>query len=75
MNSTNNKIVSLVITVVVMLLLFLLLWFVYIGIPQVEEDEGIEVAFGAVEQAGGYEARESQAVPIESAPAPASSGQ
>ncbi|MBQ9522835.1 MAG: hypothetical protein IJR74_03350 [Paludibacteraceae bacterium] len=70
MNATNRKIVSSVITLVVMVLLFLLLWFVYIGVPVIEEEEGIEVAFGVVPQAGGHEARESQAVPLEQAPAP-----
>lgn len=33
-------------TALFLLLLFLLLWFVYIGAPVQEEDEGIEIAFG-----------------------------
>jgi len=50
-----------------MLLLFLLLWLCYLD-THVEEDEpGIEVAFGVVEEAGGYMAEQSEAVPI---PAP-----
>ena len=41
------------ITAGVMLLLFLLLWFVTIGVPAPEEEEGIEVAFGSADLGGG----------------------
>lgn len=37
-----------------MLLLFLLLWFIYLDRPFVPEEEGIEVAFGNAEEAGGF---------------------
>ena len=49
-----------------MLLLFLLLWFIrlYAVIP--EQEEGIEVAFGEVQEAGGYMAEQSEAVPMPS---------
>lgn len=60
----QNKIIAAIIAFIFMILLWLLLWFIYIGIPQPEEDEGIEVAFGVVEDAGGYMAQQSEAVPI-----------
>ena len=41
-------------TVVFLLLLFLLLWFVYIGAPVQEEDEGIEIAFGEMTETQSY---------------------
>lgn len=66
----QNKIIAAIITLLFMLLLFLMLWFVLISIPQPEEDEGIEVAFGVVEDAGGYEAQQSEAVPIPSEATP-----
>ena len=47
-----------------LVLLFLLLWFVYISAPKDIEEEGVEIAFGEVEDAGGYEAEESEAVPM-----------
>lgn len=57
-------------TIILMLLLFLLLWFIYIGAPQEEEEDlGVEVAFGQVEEAGGYESQQSEAVPMETAAA------
>ena len=60
----QNKIIAAIIAFIFMILLWLLLWFIYIGIPQPEEDEGIEVAFGVVEDAGGYMAQQSEAVPL-----------
>lgn len=42
-------------TALSLVLLFLLLFFLRVGIPQVNEDEGIEVAFGVAEDGGGYE--------------------
>lgn len=41
-------------TVLFLLLLFLLLWFVYIGAPVQEEDEGIEIAFGEMTETQSY---------------------
>ena len=41
-------------TVLFLLLLFLLLWFVYIGAPVSEEDEGIEIAFGEMTETQTY---------------------
>ncbi len=51
-------------TLLFLLLLFLLLWFVTLTAVQPEEEEGIEVAFGEVEEAGGYMAEQSEAVPL-----------
>ncbi len=72
MTNTKKKIISATLTVLIMALLFLLLWFIYLSSPVVEEDEGIEVAFGAVPEAGGYQAQVSEAVPLPQAAAPAS---
>ena len=51
-------------TALFMLLLFLLLWFVYLTAVTPEEEEGVEVAFGEVAEAGGYMAEQSEAVPM-----------
>lgn len=56
-------------TLLALLLLFLLLWFVYIDAPVATEDEGIEVAFGNIEEAGGSQAIATEAVPLPSMPA------
>ena len=50
-----------------MVLLFLLLWFIYLTAIVPEQEEGIEVAFGEVEEAGGYMAEQSEAMSV---PAP-----
>ena len=50
-----------------MLLIFLLLWLVRLNAVVPEQEEGVEIAFGEVEEAGGYMAEESEAVPL---PAP-----
>ena len=50
-----------------MLLIFLLLWLVRLYAVVPEQEEGVEIAFGEVEEAGGYMAEESEAVPL---PAP-----
>ena len=47
-----------------MLMVFLLLWFIYLSAVTPEEQEGIEVAFGEVEDAGGYMEQQSEAVPL-----------
>ena len=50
-----------------MIVLFLLLWFIYLTAVVPEQEEGIEVAFGEVAEAGGYMAEQSEAMPV---PAP-----
>ena len=50
-----------------MILLFLILWFMRLYSVKEAEQEGIEVAFGEVAEAGGYMAEQSEAVPL---PAP-----
>ncbi len=72
MKPTRKKILSALLTAFIMALIFLLLWFIYLSAPVQEEDEGIEVAFGAVQEAGGYQAQASQAVPLPEASSPAS---
>lgn len=57
-------------TVLFMILLFLLLWFIKLTAFKPEEEEGVEVAFGEVADAGGYMAEQSEAVPMP-APVPA----
>ena len=47
-----------------MLLLFLLLWFIRLYSVQPEQDEGIEVAFGEMENAGGFMEEQSEAIPL-----------
>ena len=47
-----------------MLLLFLILWFVRLFAVVPEQEEGVEVAFGEVAEAGGYMAEQSEAVPL-----------
>ena len=41
-------------TLIFMIFVLLLLMFIYIGAPKVEEEEGIEVAFGNADEGGGY---------------------
>ena len=67
---TKRHIIASVGTVLVMFLLFLLLWFVYITAYVPEEEEGVEIAFGEVEEASGYMAEQSEAMPLP-APEPA----
>lgn len=64
---TKRHIIASVGTALVMFLLFLLLWFVYLTAYVPEEEEGVEIAFGEVEEAGGYMAEQSEAMPL---PAP-----
>ena len=66
-NKTKRHIIASVGTVLFMLLLFLLLWFITLTAFKPEEEEGIEIAFGEVHEAGGYMAQQSEAVPM---PAP-----
>ena len=67
---TKRHIIASVGTALVMFLLFLLLWFVYITAYVPEEEEGVEIAFGEVEEASGYMAEQSEAMPLP-APEPA----
>lgn len=53
-------------TVIAILLLFLFLWFVRLSTPQQEEEEGVEIAFGNTENAGGSETVATEAVPLPS---------
>lgn len=73
---TKRHIIATIGTLLFMLLVFLLLWFIYLRVPQPIEEEGVEVAFGEIEEAGGYMDAESEAVPLPSpetaAPAEAS---
>ncbi len=67
----KSNIIASIGTLVALLLLFLLLWFVYMGAPVLPEDEGIEVAFGDVREAGGYQPEpEHQSTPMESVTPP-----
>lgn len=50
-------------TILSMVLLLLLLWFITMGVPTMQEDEGIEVAFGVAEEGGGYEPQQTEAMP------------
>ena len=68
---TKRHIIASVGTAFVMFLLFLLLWFVYLTAYVPEEEEGVEIAFGEVEEAGGYMEEQSEAIPLP-APEPAS---
>ena len=65
-NKQKRHIIASVGTVLFMLLLFLLLWFLRLYAFKPEEEEGIEVAFGEVAEAGGYMAQQSEAVPMPS---------
>ena len=51
----ESKIWGIVAAVLALLLLFLLLWFVYLDVPYVPEEEGIEVALGDYEDGGAEE--------------------
>lgn len=60
----ERHIVATVGTILFLALLFLLLWFIRLYAVVPEQEEGVEVAFGEVEEAGGYMAEESEAVPL-----------
>ena len=53
-NKQQAHIIAAIGTALFLLLLFLLLWFVYIGAPVQEEDEGIEIAFGEMTETQSY---------------------
>jgi len=65
-NKQKRHIIASVGTVLFMLLVFLLLWLIRLWAVVPEQEEGIEVAFGEVENAGGYMAEQSEAVPMPS---------
>ena len=75
-NKQKRHIIATFGTILFLLLLFLLLWFIRIYSVKPEQEEGIEVAFGEVPEAGGYMSEESEAVPMPSpenaTPAPSS---
>ena len=60
----ERHIIASVGTFLFMLLLFLILWFVRLFAVVPEQEEGVEVAFGEVAEAGGYMAEQSEAVPL-----------
>lgn len=66
----ERHIVATIGTVLFMVLVFLLLWFLRLFAVAPEQEEGIEVAFGEVQEAGGYMPEQSEAVPLP-APEPA----
>ena len=72
----ERHIVASVGTVLFMFIVFLLLWFIYLTAVVPEEQEGVEVAFGEVAEAGGYMAEQSEAIPLPvpqpTSPAPSS---
>jgi len=70
---TQSHTEASVITTVVMLLGFLCLWFIYIDVPALQEDEGIEISFGDGETGGGVPEHQQVAAAPEQTAAPASS--
>ena len=60
----ERHIIASIGTVLFLILLFLLLWFVYLRVVVPEQEEGVEVAFGEIEDAGGYMEEESEAIPL-----------
>lgn len=62
----QRHIIASIGTLLFLIIVFLLLWFVYMTAVIPEEEEGIEIAFGQVEEAGGFMAEQSEAVPLPS---------
>lgn len=60
----KRHIIATVGTVLFMLLVFLVLWFARMIAILPEQEEGIEVAFGNVEDAGGYMPEQSETLPM-----------
>ena len=60
----ERHIVASIGTLLFLAIVFLLLWLIKLHAYQPEQEEGIEVAFGEVEEAGGYMAEQSEAVPL-----------
>jgi len=69
MKNPNSNIIAALGTTLFMLLVFLLLWLLTISSVQPEQEDGIEVAFGEIENAGEYMAQQSEAVPVQTPPA------
>ena len=65
-NKQKSNIIASIGTLLFMLLVFLLLWFIYLNVEKPVEEEGVEIALGEVEEAGGYMPEESEAVPLPS---------
>ena len=61
----QRHIIASIGTVLFMLIVFLILWFLYLTAVVPEQEEGVEVAFGEVEEAGGYMSEQSESVPLE----------
>ena len=68
----KRHIIASIGTALFMLLVFLILWLAHMVAMMPEQEEGIEVAFGEVEDAGGYMAEQSEALPLPT-PEPAAS--
>ncbi|MCR5049610.1 MAG: hypothetical protein K6A36_00840 [Paludibacteraceae bacterium] len=62
-DNKSEHIVATIGTAIFLILLFLLLWYVYIDAVKEPEEEGVEVAFGDVDNAGGYMPDETQSMP------------
>ena len=60
----QRHIIASIGTLLFLIIVFLLLWFVYMTAVKPEEEEGIEIAFGQVEEAGGFMAEQSEVVPL-----------
>jgi len=63
-STKKRHIIASVGTALFMLLVFLILWFVYLTAVVPEQEEGVEVAFGEVMEAGGYMSEQSESVPV-----------
>lgn len=66
---TKRHIIASVGTALLMLLLLLILWLARMMTIVPEQEEGVEVAFGEVENAGGYMEEQSEVVPLPTEPA------
>lgn len=62
----QRHIIASIGTLLFLIIVFLLLWFVYMTAIIPEEEEGIEIAFCQVEEAGGFMAEQSESVPLPS---------
>lgn len=62
----QRHIIASIGTLLFLIIVFLLLWFIYMTAVKPEEEDGIEIAFGEVEDAGGYMAEQSEVVPLPS---------
>ena len=65
-STTKRHTIASVGTALFMVLIFLLLWFIRLYSVVPETEEGIEVAFGEVAEAGGYMPQQSEEVPLPS---------